>query len=492
MKKRSKHSLSNFKLLSGDMGELLPCGLIEVLPGDTIQAATSALIRCTPLLAPVMHPVEVRVHHWFVPHRLVWDDFDDFITEGASPTFPTIDFSGGVTSGTLANYLGLPKCSDAGSVSALPFRGYQMIYREWYQDQDLQTAPTIDTTDGVDSTTTTSLQSICWEKDRFASARPWTQKGNEVSLPLGTDAPVTGIGVNNTSWSTGPTNAYETDGSGAESYAKYLLDSSGKIIMEEDANNTGYPNVRADLSNATAATINDLREAMALQRYREARALYGSRYTEYLRYLGINPQDSRLDRPEYLGGGRQTIQFSEVLQTGVDSTDSGVGNLKGHGIGAMRSNRYRRFIPEHGYVFCLISIRPKAMYANGIPRHWIKTTMEDFYQKELSHIGAQEIYNKEIYADDTGPTDVFGYENRYNEYRSVQSSIAGDFAETAYEHWHLVRDFSSDIALNSSFVTCAPSERIFASTTNDSLLIMANHSIQARRLVPKVGAPGGF
>lgn len=326
--KRSKFSLSSYKVMSFDMGNLYPCGLVEVLPGDTIQQATSMLLRASPLLSPVMHPVHVRIHHWFVPHRLVWDDFEDFITGGPdgldASVFPTVALTaagrGQQAKGTLADYLGLPVSVDQ-TVSALPFRGYALIWNEFYRDQDLETELTIDTTDGADTTTPLALQAVDWEKDYFTSARPWEQKGPEVTIPLVGEAPVLGIGKDSSSLSTwnavdvtvGESGGTDTvyadhqptyDGAGAES----------KFYIQKDPS-SNYPNIRADLSQASSVTVNALREALALQRFQEMRARYGSRYVEYLRSLGVRSSDGRLDRPEYLGGGKQTIQFSEVLAT---------------------------------------------------------------------------------------------------------------------------------------------------------------------------------
>lgn len=220
--------------------------------------------------------------------------------------------------------------------------------------------------------------------------------------------------------------------------------------------------------------------------------MYGSRYTEYLRYLGVRSSDARLQRPEYLGGGKQTISFTEVLQTGTNfDANAGVASLKGHGIAAMRSRRYRRFFEEHGVVISLMSLRPKTMYGNGNNRMWYKTTKEDYWQKELEHVGMQEVYNREVYAADTGPADVFGYQDRYAEYRHLQSSVAGEFRDSTMNSWHLARIFASDVALNSDFVTCDPATRIYAaSLTNHNIWCMINHSIQARRMVGRGNQPG--
>lgn len=489
--KRSKFSLSHYKLFSCDMGELIPCGLTEVLPGDTVQQATSALLRCSPLLAPVMHPVHVRIHHWYVPHRLVWEDWENFITGGPdgndNSVFPTITIGGGGAAvGSLADYLGVPTGVNNIEVSALPFRGYALIWNEWYRDQDLETELAIDVTEGTDTTTNTALQTCAWEKDYFTSSRPWEQKGPSITIPIGTYAPVAGIGKANTNFATGPITVKETVGD--QSYDFYQPIDAGvanqTMYVKGTAANSN-PWIYAYLGGASAVTINALREAMALQRFEEARARFGSRYVEYLRYLGVRSSDARLQRPEYLGGGKQTIQFSEVLQTAEGSDP--VGELRGHGIAAMRSNRYRRFFEEHGYVYTFLSVKPKTIYAQGLSRTWNRRIKEDFWQKELQHIGQQEVLNKEVYAAHGTPNGTFGYQDRYDEYRRTESSIAGEFRTTVLDHWHMARIFSSSPALNSTFVKCVPTERVFAAPSQDVLYIMANHSIQARRLVAKTG-----
>lgn len=492
MLKRNKFSLSNYKLFSCDLGELIPCGLTEVLPGDTLQQATSALVRCSPLLSPVMHPVHIRLHHWFVPHRLVWDDWEDFITGGEdgldASVFPTITFASGAAVGTLADYLGVPTGVNNIEVSALPFRGYALIWNEWYRDQDLQTALVIDETDGADTTTSTALQNCGWEKDYFTSSRPWEQKGPTVTVPLGTTAPVMGLGFPTAAAGAtsqpakGVIPAFDWDGT-----QPAFTTASDPLRVKASATGAGArPQVFADLSNASAVTVNVLREALALQRYEEARARYGSRYTEYLRYLGVRSSDARLQRPEYLGGGKQTVQFSEVLQT-AEGTNP-VGELRGHGIGALRSNRYRRFFEEHGYVFTLMSIRPKTIYAQGLPRTWNRRVKEDFFQREMQHIGQQPVLYKEVYAGHTTPNDTFGYQDRYDEYRRTESTIGGEFRSSTLDHWHMARIFSGDPALNSTFVKCVPTERTFAVPSEDVMYVMANHSIQARRLLSATGS----
>lgn len=483
--KRSKFSLSHYKLLTCKMGQLVPVTWFEALPGDTIQQATSALIRCAPLVSPVMHPVSVRFHHWFVPNRLLWSNWQDFITGGADGNnasgHPGIAFTNAAV-GSLADYLGVPTANGSSLYyNALPFRAYGLIWNEYYRDEDLQTAVTVALTDAADTTTNTTLQNISWEKDYLTTARPWVLKGPSVTLPLGTTAPVGSY--------TGGSHPLKVGNAGSP----VLLDWSGSAGALNDP-------IVANLSSATAVDINTVRKAFALQRFEEARARYGSRYTEYLRYLGVKSSDARLQRPEYLGGGRNTIQFSEVLQTGGTSAGAptGVGNLAGHGITAMRTNRYRRFFEEHGIVMTLMSVRPKTMYTQASPRAMFRGfgtqngmlgTKEDYWQRELQHIGQQQITGSEV--DSRSGNTGFGYQDRYDEYRRIESSVAGLFRSTL-DTWHLAREFGSTPALNSTFVSCVPRTSVFADTSADNLYVMANHSIQARRLVAREGTSMSF
>ena len=507
MRKRSKFSLSHYRLFSGRMGMLMPIGITECLPGDTFQQATSVFLRCSPLVTPVMHPVHVTVHHWYIPTRLLWDDWEDFITGGPdgmnASIMPTITApsEGGFAIGSLADYMAIPSGIPDLEVCALPFRAYALLYNECYRDQDLEEELSISLESGPDTTTNTTLQRCDWARDYFTTARPWPQKGPAVSVPVN----LTAAGEPSISATT------TISGNGKPVFSTSNGNVPGNLVNASDgitlsSNSANYSTLQWSNPALTASTsidfhsgnpelgsvdINQLREAFALQRFEEHRALYGSRYVEYLRYLGVKSSDARLQRPEYLGGSRQTIQFSEVLQTAPGGDDP-VGALKGHGIGAMRTNRYRRFFEEHGYVITVMMVRPISVYMQGLSRMWNRRVKEDYYQRELQHIGQQEVLTKELYAgSDAGPTAddvVFGYQNRYDEYRWHESYVSGEF-RTILNSWHMARDFANEPVLNADFINAVPTTRIFAAQENDTLYCMANHSIQARRLMSKYGNP---
>ena len=523
MKKRNKFSLSHYRLFSCKMGYLLPIGLTEVLPGDTIQHATSLFLRVAPMVTPVMHPVHTIIHHWFVPTRLLWDSWEDFITGGPdglnASVMPTVQAGAeGFAVGSLADYLGVPTGIPNLNVMALPFRAYDLIYNECYRDEDLEAELTISKADGPDTTTSVALQRADWARDYFTTARPWPQKGPAIDVPVNLGsaskptitASITGspqLAKASYYPPDDPSHSYTPSWTkpGSDNVPHWTLPSySGNVAQMNSSvmhhgGLTVTPgtlgvniNYQQDAPGLGTVDINQLREGFALQKFEEHRAMYGSRYVEYLRYLGVRSSDARLQRPEYLGGSRQTVQFSEVLQTGSDSADNPIGTLRGHGIAASRTNRYRRFIEEHGFIVSVMTVRPISVYMQGLPRLWNRRVKEDYFQRELQHIGQQEVLTKELYAGSSaGPVaddKVFGYQNRYDEYRSHESYVSGEF-RTILDSWHMARKFSNEPVLNGDFVSAVPTDRIFAAQQNDTLYCMANHSIQARRIISKFGNP---
>ncbi len=487
--KRNKFSLSHYKLSTFNMGQLIPLTWYEALPGDSIQAQASVLVRLTPILAPLMHPVRVRINTFFVPNRLIWEDWEDYITGGSdgddASVHPFHSVSA-ITEGSLMDYLGVPVASYSPNLtySVLPIRAYDLIYNEYFRDQDLVTELDVRTTSGQDSNTPANIQKVSWEKDFFTTSRPWEQKGTAINIPLGTTAPITGIGKSNQTYGASPGTIYETDKTATTSYAGAADTDTTTLYVEEDPDKAGYPGIYADLAAATGISVNDLRLYLALQRYKENMAEGGSRYVEYLAHRwGVKSSDARLNLPEYVSGGRQTISFSEILATADSGTDV-IGTMRGHGIAAMRTKKSRKFYEEHGIVMTLISIVPKSIYATGLDRSFSRTEKEDYFTKELQLIGDRAVLNKEVYTEHTTPDGTFGYQQRYDEYRSRPSGIAGEF-RSSLNHWHYARIFGADPSLNQAFIECDPTARQYADNSSDTFYVMSNHSIQARRQISK-------
>ena len=482
--RRSAFDLSYYKLLTMNMGKLVPIGLKEVIPGDKFRVSTNCLIRVSPMVHPVMHPVHVKIHHWFIPKRLVFANYDDFLTGGEdgndSTSVPTITFSGsGVAESSLADYLGIPPNANSITVNAEPFRCYALTYNEYYRDQDIVSKIGFTDADGSDSTTNTTLQSPAWMKDYFTTARTTVQKGTEQTLPLGTkaDIKIDHVGGN-------ATDLIQFKNSSDADRDVHITGSDVFLDNSDDANGkVAY----ADLTNATAATINQLREAFAYQNFMENRSLWGSRYSEMLLARGVTPLNSELQRPLYLGGGKQTIQFSEIVQTAPTTSGStdGVGDLKGHGIANAASNAFQKTFHEHGWFLTLMHVQPVTMYTQGTEKFWWKNDKYDYHTPELEGLGQQAIYDREVYIDAATQGAVFGYADNFDEYRRSESSVSGEFRDTRKTQ-HMGRIFASEPSLNSTFIECDPTNRIYANTTQDQLQIMAYHKISAVRPVTKV------
>lgn len=520
MKKRAKFNLSNFHNCTFKMGVLYPTNLMEVLPGDTVQLNSSVFMRLAPMVAPVMHPVHMFMHHFFVPSRLLWENFESFITGGSNgnnaDTIPQAVLNAtNSPAGTLADAFGLPvqmlKGNNTFSVNALPFFAYYDIWNNYYRDQDLQSEVNWQSY-GTPWTSSSALNLLqpCWSKDYFTTSRPWPQKGPQVTIPIdlaaGGDPTLTFtgelqsgtvLGSPKLTWSGSIPNGKILHAVGDSPSTIGLGPSSGPTndvttltgLYVANKKVNGQVSYNAGSLGTGAISVDDVRQAFALQRFEEHRALFGHRYEDYLRYLGVRPQDSRLQMPEYLGGFTSPVQFSEVIQTGGEA--GGIGDLYGHGIAAARGRRVRRFIPEHGYIMSLLCVRPIPVYAQGIERLWNKTTKEDFWQKELEHIGQQEVLNKEVYADGTnGDANTFGFQNRYDEYRRGVNVVTGEF-RTNQDFWTMARIFENRPALNADFVECNPTDRIFQvnSQNSDQCYCMVKNNVIARRLISKNGNP---
>lgn len=486
MARSSSHNLTHHRLLSCSQGELVPAMVEEILPGDSFMMSTTVLARVAALVAPLMHPVNIRVHYWFVPSRLVWDNFEAFIT-GRDPdlTVPTVAVpTENYTS--LLDHMGIPDVDDQ-VLNVLPMRAYGLIWNEFYRDQQLDTEVVVSTANGPDTTTSLALKKTRWGKDYFTTARPYPQLGDtSVSIPFSanTQAPVRGIGVGSATvnWETTTGTVNESGGN-----AVAAANSDGNryettMFIRQDAG-TLFPDVYADLSEIEEGGIdvNDFRRSMARARSLEIRNRFGDRYTDMLAYLGVSADDARLQRPQYLGGGRRTIAFSEVLAT-AEGTNTNVGDMAGHGIASLRTPRVRKYFREHGYLFALVSVRPQLMYAQQLRRMWMRDTKDSFWQLENEAEGPQPVYKRELYAAAADPTAIFGWTGRHDEYRRVQSYVTGTF-RTTEDDWHLARIFASEPSLNSAFLECTPRDDIYASSSDPQLYMMALHNIHARRLV---------
>ena len=460
--RRNMFRFRPYKLTTCNLSQLIPIGLYPVLPNDVVMQSSNVFARVTPLAAPVMHQVDVRIHHYYCANRVLWDGWEDFWTGGEdgmnTATIPTTNTTG--VSKDLLDHLGIPPNAGAGiAISQLPIIMYNRIVNENYLDQDLQT-------ERADLDTT--IAQICWEKDYASTARPWTQKGPAISIPLGDQAPITN------------SDTASTD------YTDVSTDASNNVFAGVGAQQNPSRQLFADLANADGANPIDVRRAWGIQRFMENAARYGSRYPEKLRQLGSNYQ-GLLERPEFLGGGSQAIDFSEVLQTANDASDRdfGIGDMYGHGMASMRTNKFARRIDESGYVMSLLSVRPKTIYQDGVDREWLKLDREEFHDPFLEEIGMQPLYNGELDLDHSaGPREVFGYTDRYEEYRKMNSCVTGEFRDTL-NYWHLARSLT-DPVLNGSFVESNPSKRIFQEQTSDSLWIMCQHRISMMRNLSKV------
>ena len=503
--KSSVFDLSHEHKLSMNMGELVPILCQEVIPGDNFKLSYEAIVKLQPILAPIMHRVNVHAHFFFVPNRLIWKDFEDFITGGPdgdlAPNFPKItgdcaELKQMFKINSLADYLGYPVTriaahGDAPAISQLPFRAYQLIYNEYYRDQTLQDKVPIplDSNDleGNEAAELCKLRKRCWEKDYFTSCLPNAQRGDAVRLPLGDSAPVNGVPILHLNSGLYANADLYTDGEGK------LSNSTGNVDV------TNVTGLNADLSEATAATVTDVRTAFAVQRWLEKMARGGARYIEQiLNFFGVKSSDARLQRPEFIGGGKLPIQIAEVVQTSQTDTTA-QGNMTGHGVAAGNMAGFTKFFEEHGFVIGILSITPRTAYLQGIPKVFTKFDRFEYFWPQFAHIGEQPVKYKEIYAmfDTQGVEDgeqTFGYQPRYMEYRMNNDRVSGDF-RSSLDFWHLARIFDNKPTLNSDFVTCVPDDRIFPVISGDTtgkfkkVLVMGYFKFTAIRPIPKYGEP---
>ncbi len=478
-----------------DGGLLIPIFADEALPGDTFNLNMTGFARLATPIFPVMDNMYMETFYFAVPIRLLWDNWQKFCGEQTDPgdsidfTIPTMTQTN-IQTASLSDYLGLPiELGSSITFSSLWHRAYNLIYNEWFRDENLQDSVVVDTDNGPDTVNDYSILRRGKRHDYFTSALPWPQKGaTPVSIPLGTTAPV----MAQSGWTPG-LDVRVKDGTTPANWVD--MNSGVPTKLEYGATAAGAGNLLVDLSTATAATINQLREAFQIQKLLERDARGGTRYTEIIKsHFGVTSPDARLQRPEFLGGGSSPVAITQVANTS-DTATAPQGDLAGFGTVTLMNHGFTKSFTEHCILLGLVNVRADLTYSQGLNRQFSRSTRYDFYWPALAQIGEQTILNQEIFATGTAPDAlVFGYQERYAEYRYKPSIITGIMRPDAtgtLAAWHLSQDFAGLPVLDATFIEDNPPiDRVIAVPAEPHFIFDGHFSMRCARPMPLYGVPG--